>query len=275
MENEKNNLEKQTGQQPKRRTNSLAYILIAIGGLLIAGNIYFYFKQHKSGNIDKGKLDSLTRQLDTANAKFEIGYGEMSIASYNKMKAAVAQNEQGSLIYPAVKNEIDSLISSGVIHPNYGLNNALYLGDFITLYRQKKLKQMGTAVACLIIKQVGKGKTGSVTLQADHLQLGEISEMYDPTDINKFDYPESSRKTDRHTSLQINLGAMDTGSSWLVPLYIVNGFSRLTEGGDPSGWSVTAGPIIIPASLNYTKKDKTVQKIPLKEVLNRPIEILD
>lgn len=134
---------------------------------------------------------------------------------------------------------------------------------------------MGTAVACLIVKQVGKGKAESVKLDINRLKLDEVSEMYDPTDINKFTDPERTAKSFHSNSLQIDLGPMDTGEALLIPLYISNGFLRLTEGGDPPGWYVTAGPILIPVSLNYIKKNKSIQKIPLQEVLNRPIEILD
>ncbi|MFC0516881.1 hypothetical protein ACFFGT_21920 [Mucilaginibacter angelicae] len=272
MKNENNK-----GGSNKPPINGLAIILIIIGGILIVGNLYFYAVKQKRNSIKKMQLDSLTKQLDTANAKFEIGYGEMSIASYNKMKAEAGQKEHSPLVHPAVKNEIDSLITSGAIHPDYGISST-YLLDFTTLYRQKKLKQLGTAVACLIIKQVGKGKAGSVKLDINHLKLDEISDMFDPTDINIFsdvDQPESVRKTFHFTTMQINLGAMDTGSSWLVPLYITNGFARLKEGGDPPAWSVTAGPVLVPVDLSYTKKNGTIQKMKLDAVLYAPIEILD
>jgi hypothetical protein len=277
MENE--NKTAGNGGQAKRnkkpQINKLALMMIIAGGILIIGNLYFYIERQKRNNIKRIRLDSLARQLDTANAKFEIGYGEMSIAAYNKMKAAADQKDNNNpLVYPAMKNEIDDLITTGNLHPDYGITST-YLGDFTTLYRQKKLKLTDTSVACLIIKQVGKGKTSSVKLNINHLKLDEISEMYDPTDINKFENPESTGKPPHITSLQIDLGAMDTGTSWLVPLYISNGFMRLKPGGDPPGWSVTAGPVLVPVNLSYVKKDKTTQSIPLKEVLNRPIEILD
>ncbi|WPU98673.1 hypothetical protein SNE26_21890 [Mucilaginibacter sp. cycad4] len=258
----------------KQTKNGLALILIVVGSILIIGNLYFYVARQKRNNIKKQQLDSLAKQLDTANAKFEIGYGEMSIASYNKMKASAGQKDNSLLVYPVMKNEIDDLIAAGTYHPDYGISST-YLEEFTSLYKQKKLKPTGTAVACLIIKQVGKGKAESVRLDITRLKLDEISEMYDPTDINKFTDPERTAKSFHSTSLQIDLGAMDTGGAWLMPLYISNGFLRLKEGDDPSGWSVTAGPILLPVSLNYIKKDKTIQKIPLKEVLNRPIEILD
>jgi len=270
MENETTN-----GEQEKQAKNGLAIILIVAGSILIIGNLYFYVAQKKRNNIKKQQLDSLTRQLDTANAKFEIGYGEMSIASYNKMKANAKEKDHGPLVYPVIKNEIDDLITTGAFHPDYGIGGA-YLQEFTALYRKKKLKPFGTGVACLIIKQIGKGKAGTVKLDINRLKLDEISEMYDPTDINQFaDYPESTGKPLHITSLQIDLGAMDTGSAWLVPLYISDVFLRLTEGGDPPGWSVTAGPILVPVNLSFAKKDKTIQKIPLKDVLSRPIEILD
>ncbi|SDI13892.1 hypothetical protein ACRQ5D_09605 [Mucilaginibacter sp. P25] len=258
-------------KQPK---NSLALILIVAGCILIIGNLYFYIARQKRYTIKRQQLDSLAKQLDTANAKFEIGYGEMSIASYNKMKIAAGQKDHSPLVYPVMKNEIDDLITAGSYHPDYGISST-YLEQFTTLYRQKKLKPMGTAVACLIIKQVGKGKAESVKLDINRLKLDEVSEMFDPTDINKFTDPERAAKSFHSNSLQIDLGPMDTGEALLMPLYISNGFLRLTEGGDPPGWSVTAGPILLPVSLNYIKKDKRIQKIPLQEVLNRPIEILD
>jgi hypothetical protein len=262
------------GEQDKQAKNGLALILIIVGSILIIGNLYFFVSVQKRNNIKKQQLDSLAKQLDTANAKFEIGYGEMSIASYNKMKAAAKKKEHNSLVYPIMKNEIGNLIATGTYHPDYGIA-ATYMQEFTTLYRQKKLKPLGTGVACLIIKQIGKGKAEFVKLDINRLKLNEISEMYDPTDINKFEDPESTDKQPNITSLQMNLGAMDTGDAWLIPLYISDSFWRVTEGGDPSGWSVTAGPILIPVTLSYPKKDKTIQNIPLKEVLNRPIEILD
>ena len=151
MENNENPV---PAEQPK---NSLAPILIVAGCILIIGNLYFYVARQKRNTIKRQQLDSLTKQLDTANAKFEIGYGEMSIASYNKMKIAAGQKDHSPLVYPVMKNEIDDLITAGSYHPDYGISST-YLEEFTTLYRQKKLKPMGTAVACLIIKQVGKGK---------------------------------------------------------------------------------------------------------------------
>jgi hypothetical protein len=263
----------QRGKKPQ--VNKLALMMIIAGGILIIGNLYFYIARQKRNNLKRTRLDSLAKQIDTANAKFEIGYGEMSIAAYNKMKAAAGQKDNNNpLVYPAMKNEIDDLIITDNLHPDYGVTS-MYLGDFTALYRQKKLKPTNPSVACLIIRQIGKGKTSSVKLNINHLKLDEISEMYDPTDINKFENPESAGKPPHITPLQIDLGAMDTGGSWLVPLYISNGFIRLKPGGDPPGWVVTAGPILVPLTLSYIKKDKTIQNIPLKEVLNRPIEILD
>lgn len=254
--------------------SSLAIVLIVIGCILIAGNIYFFINQQQHNSIQKQQLDSLAKQLDTASAKFEIGYGEMSITSYNKMKAEAGQTEGNPLVYPVMKNEIDNLVATNTYHPNYGLPST-YLQNFTALYKQNKLKLSGRSVACLIIKQVGKGKALSVKLNINHLKLDEISEMYDPTDINKFENPENAGKQPHKTRMQLDLGIMDTGTSWLIPLYISEGFTRRSGEGDPSMWFVTDGPILVPVSLSYSNKDKTSKEIPLRKVLDRPIEILD
>ncbi|SEO56965.1 hypothetical protein SAMN05192574_109122 [Mucilaginibacter gossypiicola] len=254
--------------------NSLAIVLMVIGCILIAGNIYFFINRQQHNSIQKQQLDSLAKQLDTASAKFEIGYGEMSIASYNKMKAETEQMDGNPLVYPVMKNEIDNLITTNTYHPDYGLPST-YLQDFTTLYKQNKLKLSGRSVACLIVKQAGKGKAQSVKLDINHLKLDEVSEMYDPTDINKFENPENAGKPPHKTQMQLDLGVMDTGSAWLIPLYISEGFRRVTGDGDPSMWFVTGGPILVPVSLSYINKDKTSKEIPLRNVLDRPIEILD
>jgi len=61
----------------KQTKNSLALILTVIGSVLIIGNLYFYVARQKRNTIKRQQLDSLAKQLDTANAKFEISINKL------------------------------------------------------------------------------------------------------------------------------------------------------------------------------------------------------
>ena len=271
-------LKTEVNNSPAKKSSALGNILLVLGIILVGANVCWYvFRKHQS-DVVKAHAESLTRILDTASAHFEFGYGEINSSLYKTMKSAANLNNSNSFINSVLNNDIDQLLMTGHLDSNWTeihSDNA-FLKEYIIKRKMHKLKQREPGIICLIIKQVGKCKAEHVKLDYNYLTFNWGLEMYDPTDIafgtNEILTPKDKKKY-HVVQKQVDLGEMDTGSAKLIPLYIANWFDRLQGAADDqSTWNVTGGPMWVPSALRYLQQKSNV-KIPLDEVLKRPIAI--
>jgi hypothetical protein len=262
-------------QSTSRKASVLGAVLIFITVLLIIGNAGYFVVRKNQAAVLQRKLDGLTKQLDTASAKFEIGYSSIEVSLYNKMRFSNEGKKSDLLSYPVVQNSIDTLIQSGQIISEgvYKESRDYWLKDFPALHKQKKVGLRETEIVCLIVQQVGKGTATNVSLALNYVEIKEPVSMYDPTDIGTPDHSGSWEQVPHSTKTEkLNLKQMKTGDSWLIPMYINHVYDRTDHvNSDPNVWSLTAGPLYIPLTLTYIPKNKRAKSIALQEVLSRPV----
>jgi hypothetical protein len=248
--------------------SKLGPVLLFAGLLLIAGNIIYLGRAKKS--------DAPAFAPDTAGAKFELMSGVMGLETYNQIKLGIKNKSEDRLADTIIQNDIAGRLSAGTIVPDYtkAITQDVFIKSFLPVYKKKQVHLNENFVAFLIIKQT-RGTTRQVSININHVVLGGPEEILDPIDLVS-DEPADKWNNSFHKTKpqQLNLGATNAKDSWLIPIYICNDYSSLIHiDGEEGHWSVVAGTLNIPVTLQYAQQGKKTETISLSSALERPIDI--
>jgi hypothetical protein len=226
-----------------------------------------------------GALESLSdRHLATTSdavPAFDLTYAMMDLKVYRQLTGGeppASNADFSSLSYPAVQNAVSSRIAtdSPPLRPDFNRipPSDFFTKEFVHSYRRGKLSSPDVSVACLIVKQTGKGRADAPIIEVDRVDMRRIAEVFDPLDIGVGDNPGNLRRAKaRVTRERMQLPSMDTGEGAIVPLYVTNLFRRLDGEG---GYQVTTHTAYVPIALVYQAKGATEQ-VAMDHVLGRPL----
>lgn len=249
--------------------NRSSKIILSIGIiLLIIGVVIPWF--HYLKNV-------ITLNKQPPEPRFEVGYFCLSLKQYSKLKknAAMSGNDGNQLInYPVFDNEIALRINSNKppLVPSYSVETVpKHLSEFLKAYKRKKLKP-SISVTCLILKQTGKRVANHVAVDVDRVELKEVAEMYDDTDIgtenvNSQLYGSKNKVSKKNFIIE----SIDTGDGIIIPLYVCNYFAN-PDGG--IGWRITSGVAYVPLMIRYRNGNEGPElQLPIRKVLEYPLNI--
>jgi hypothetical protein len=248
-------------------------------------------KQTASG-IDQHTQEQIQKfqaELAGAEPRFEIGYTRIRLNLFKELQAKKQDANQGVtelLAYPIVSNEVETRIktNSPPVEPDF-VNLPLRgddLRDFKSLSRRKKVKLREVNVVCLVVKQVGKGKAENVVLTAEKSYIDGGVYIFDYTELGWGDEggdgttgaPQVTPEVNREAAHKFELGTMDTGSAFIIPLYLTNLFERLDGGTEPPGFEIVSGTVFRPAVVHYKKAGgETITQVPLTGMYTLPLVI--
>lgn len=257
----------------KERLVLFSGIIILLLGLSL---LVYSYRGKKDDNISEEKLHKLLKQLDTAQPRFEIGYAMVNMDFYRENEKRTSSNDPDLSTFPVFKNEITARIEadSPAIKPDYSkMKVGRYFKEFSSLYKKDKLTHQGTGVICLIVKQVGAGRSDSVTLDVDRVAIRDVEEMYDALNLGANEYDTVGvRKTYNDVQKRaFRLKTMETGSSILVPLCITNIYACVNCEIDPSAWQLTSYIAYVPLMLTFRNRLGKPYSITLSKNLMKPI----
>ncbi len=272
----------------KFQRNYSGLILAAGISLLIMGILLNLFSD-KLFRTEKG--DSPTAELETLKSSlskyksevalekpvFEADLIQIDLQRYQSMVSdTTGEISIEFLNYPVHHNEVVSRIEtdSPPLKPNYGKMRTTdhFLKGFINRYKRKKYNDPDVTVLCLVVKQVGKKRAEFVTLNMDRVELKEVRELYDATDIGIDSEHDSLRGLFSSVKKeQIFIGSMDTASGIVIPLLITNFLSPVN--GEET-LQVTSNVAFIPVSISFREPDASADTtLPMKGLVSDPIII--
>lgn len=276
-------------------------ILFAGLALLIVGLLLTLYNfatgrlasKHTASGVDQitqEQIQKFQAELATAEPRFEIGYTSIRLNLFKELQAKKEDAAQGVtdlLAYPIVSNEVETRIktNSPPVEPDF-VNLPLRgddLRDFKGLSRRKKVKLREVNVVCLVVKQVGKGKAENVVLSAEKSYIDGGAYIFDYTELGwgyevtaegKTGGPPVTSEMNIQAAHKFELGTMDTGSAFIIPLYLTNLFERLDGGMDPPGFEIVSGTVFRPAVVQYRRAGtETVTQLPVTGVYSLPLVI--
>ena len=272
----------------KFQRNYSRLILVAGISLFIIGILFNLFND-KIFNKDKADSpDNALEALKNSLAKYESNMGlekpvfeanliQIDLRRYQAMvSGASGENSIAFLSYPVHHNEVASRIEKDFppLRPNYGklLTTDPSLKGFIKLYKRKKYNNPLVTVVCLVVKQVGKKKAEFVSLNMDRVELKEVRELYDATDIGLYGESDSLRGPFSSVKKeQISFGSMDTASGIVIPLLVTNFLTPID--GDET-LQVTSNVAFIPVTLSFREPGSSANTtLPMKGLVSDPITI--
>lgn len=268
-----------------RSTNFKKYFSIFAIFILITGIVMTVYNL-RTGKFKKSENKIVDAGIDkNATPLFEIGYLLIDISIFNGIIKKDSTGVSGDFMYPVFNTDITKRIStnSPLIAPDYSkIPYPPALEAFIKLYKKRKLKLAETWVACLLIKQKGKGKAINTILEYDKANVN-TTDMYDGTDINNIifrwydsSHTESVGFVKNFESGQFALDTMNMNNNVLIPVCILNLFRRIKPENimdeEEAAWTqVTNGTILVPRILKYGNLQGDTVHINIEEFLQRPI----
>jgi len=271
----------------KSQRNYSRLILVAGIIFLIVGILLNLFSDKifitEKGDSPSTALETLKSSLSKYKSKmalekpvFEAALIQFDLQRYQAMvSGTTGEISIGFLNYPVHHNEVASRIEtdSPPLKPNYGKMRTTdpFLKGFIKKYQRKKYNDPDVTVLCHVVKRVGKKRAEFVTLNMDRVELKEVRELYDATDlgIGKNDSlrgPFGSVKKE-----QISIGSMDTASGIVIPLLITN-FLSPVHGEETL--QVTSNVAFIPVSISFREPGASADTtLPMKGLVSDPIII--
>jgi hypothetical protein len=266
-------------EAPERKSATVGRIVFGVGMVLLLLGILMSartIRRRSASRHAEEQRQEFLKQIAVAEPRFEIGYGPIRLDLFQTIQRNSSSAERNLLTYPVVENEVTNRVrtNSPPITPNYDtfkVVEALDAEGFKAAAKRNQLRLREVSVICLIVKQTGKGKADLATLDVYRDALPGALEMYDATDLSGFiDSAKRllSKPRSEFTRQSLSLGAMDTGSAVIVPLYIANLFDSKDS---DLGWQLTSYVVYVPLRIRYTTNQQTEKQIDVKEVLSEPI----
>jgi hypothetical protein len=275
---------------PKKSQRNYSVLILAAGiSLLIMGILLNLFSDRlfrtEKGDSPTAELETLKSSLSKYKSEvalekpvFEADLIQIDLQRYQAMvSGTTGEISIEFLNYPVHHNEVASRIEkdSPPLKPNYGKMRTTdyFLKGFIKKYQRKKYKDPDVTVVCLVVKQVGKKRAEFVTLTMDRVELKEVRELYDATDMGIHGEGDSLRGSFSSVKKeQISLGSMDTASGIVIPLLITNYFTSIDDGEETL--QVTSNVAFIPVSISFRETGSSADTtLPMKGLVSDPIII--
>lgn len=261
----------------------LTFSLFLTGYNLASGRL-----GRRKQTVEEERIKKLHEEIKAAEPRFEIGYTGIRIDLFRELQAKGAGASQEGitdlLAYPVTSNDVTTRIktNSPPLEPDFA-NMPLHgsdLSDFKSLKRRNRVKMGPVTVVCLVVKQVGKGKADDVVLTTQRSVIDGGAYMFDYTELEGGDETgengppmQQPQAIKEFAEQKLELGAMDTGTAFLIPLYLANFFERLDKD-NPGGGYIVSGVLYKPLVVQYVKASTgSLTQVPVKGVFSLPLDI--